>query len=87
MKSEVKKLFSTSSLGANFYIYQLPEDLGMRKILTHGIRMQKNPQMEFKSTRIIELCGSKVQLTHPHGNFTNVVTNPEIVYTKFKINC
>ena len=27
-----------------FSIYQLPEDLGMRKILAHGIRMQKNPQ-------------------------------------------
>ena len=41
---EVKYLFPTSSLGAIFYIYQLPEGLKMRKILAHGIRMQKNPQ-------------------------------------------
>ena len=39
MKLKVKYLFPTSSSGANFYIYQLPESLGMRKILAHGIRM------------------------------------------------
>ena len=44
MKLEVKYLFPTSSSGANFYIYQLHEGLGMRKILAHGIRMQNNPQ-------------------------------------------
>ena len=43
-KLEVKYLVPASSSGANLYIYQLPEGLGMRKILTHGIRMQKNPQ-------------------------------------------
>ena len=40
MKLEVKYLFPTSSSGANFFIYELPEGLGMRKILAHGTRMQ-----------------------------------------------
>ena len=44
MKLEVKYLFPSSSSGANFYIYELPEGLLMRKILAHGTRMQKNPQ-------------------------------------------
>ena len=44
MKLEVKYLFPNSSSDANFYIFQLPEGLGTRKILAHGIRMQKNPQ-------------------------------------------
>ena len=44
MKLEVKYLFSNSVSSASFYIYQLPEGLGMSKILTHGIRMQKNPE-------------------------------------------
>ena len=44
MKLKVKYLFPTSSSGADFYIYQLPEGLGMSKVLAHGIRMQKNPQ-------------------------------------------
>ena len=43
MKLEVKYL-ATSSSGANLCNYQLPEGLGMRKKLSHGIRMQKNPQ-------------------------------------------
>ena len=41
MKLEVKYLFPTSSSGANFYIYQLYEGLGM---IAHGIRTQNNPQ-------------------------------------------
>ena len=44
MKLEVKCLFPNSSSGAKFYISQLPEGLIIRKILAHGIRMQKNPQ-------------------------------------------
>ena len=44
MKLKVKYIFPTSSSGANFYMYQLPEGLGMRKVLVHGIRMQKNSQ-------------------------------------------
>ena len=43
MKLEVKYLFPNSSSGANVYIYQLSEGLGMRKT-AHGIRMQKNSQ-------------------------------------------
>ena len=41
MKLEAEYLFSTSSSGANFYTYHLPEGLGMVKILAHGIKMQK----------------------------------------------
>ena len=44
MKFEVKFLFPTSSSGAHFYVYEMPEGLGMRKIWAHGTRMQKNPQ-------------------------------------------
>ena len=44
IKLEVKHIFLISNWGANIYNYQLPEDLGMRKILVHGICMQKNPQ-------------------------------------------
>ena len=90
MKLEVKYLYPNSSLGANFYIYQLPEGLEMRKILAHGIRMQKNPQnkrifSEFLRI-LIELCGSKVQLAPPHGNFISSVANPEIVYYEEDLN-
>ena len=73
MKLEVKYLFPTSSSGAKFYIYQMPEGLEMRKILAHGIRMQKNPRtME-------DICKSKVQLAPQQGNFISGVANPEIV--------
>ena len=44
MKLEGKYLFPTSPSGA-YFIYQLPEGLEMRKILTNGIRMQKNPHI------------------------------------------
>ena len=44
MKLEVKYLFPTSYSAANYCIYDLLEGLGMRKILPHGIRMQKNPE-------------------------------------------
>ena len=46
MKLEVKYLFRTSSSGANICIYQFPEGLEMRKILAHGIRIQKNPKIK-----------------------------------------
>ena len=39
MKLKVKYLFPTSSSAANFYIYGLPEGLGVRKILAGGARM------------------------------------------------
>ena len=44
MKLEVKYLFPPSSSGANFYIHQSPEGLGMRKTLAYDIRMHENPQ-------------------------------------------
>ena len=48
MKLEVKYLFPISFSGATFFIYELPEGLGMRKILANGTRMQKNPQNKEK---------------------------------------
>ena len=44
MKMEVKYFFPTSSSGINFYISKLPEGLGMRKILAHGIRIGNDPK-------------------------------------------
>ena len=41
MKLEVKYIFPTSISGANFYIYELPEGLGMKIIDAHGTSMQK----------------------------------------------
>ena len=37
----------------------------------------------------MELCGSKIQLAPPHGNFINGVANPEMVYMLllFQILC
>ena len=84
MELEVKYLFSTSSSRANFFIYQLPEDLRMKRILVYEIGMQKNPQTSRTfsgfSRILIELCGSKVQLALPHGNFSNSLAIPEIIY-------
>ena len=46
MKLEVKYIFPTSPPGgASNYIYKLPDGLGMRKILAHRTRIQKNPQI------------------------------------------
>ena len=39
MKLDVTYLFPTLCSDINFYIYQLPEGLGMRKMLAHGIRI------------------------------------------------
>ena len=44
MKLEVKYIFATSTPGVNNYIYKLPEDLGMRRILAHGTRIQISRQ-------------------------------------------
>ena len=52
MALEVKYIFPTFSSGANFYICQLSEGLGIRKILAHGIRMQKFPQTRADISRI-----------------------------------
>ena len=81
MKLEIKYIFSTSTSGANFYIYELPEGLEMRKILAHGTRMQKNPQAREDIFWIfMELCGSKVQHAPRDRNFINGITNSKIVY-------
>ena len=44
MKLKVKYILPTSNSDRKFYIYELPEGLRVRKTLTHGTRMQKNPQ-------------------------------------------
>ena len=44
MKLEVKYIFPTSTPGVNNYIHKLPEVPGMRRILAHATRIQKNPQ-------------------------------------------
>ena len=84
MKLQVKYLFPTSSLGANFYIHQLPEGLRMTYILAHGISMQKNLQPRenifWIFTDFHEIMGVQSQLAHPHGNSINGFANPEIVY-------
>ena len=43
MKLKVKYISPKSFSGANIFVCQLSEGLGMRKVLAHGIRMQKNP--------------------------------------------
>ena len=42
MKLNIKYLFPTLSSGVHFYVYKLPEGLGMKKILAYSISMQKN---------------------------------------------
>ena len=42
MKLKVKYIFPTLTSGVNFYIYKLPEGLGIKKKYAHGTRMQKN---------------------------------------------
>ena len=80
MKLEVKYLFLTSSLGANFYIYQLPEGLGMRKILTHCVTMPKIPQNKedifWIFTDFYEVVRVQSTTCTPHGNFISGVANP-----------
>ena len=44
MKLEVKYIFPTSTPDVNNYIYKLPEGLGMRRILAHDTRIEKNPR-------------------------------------------
>ena len=40
--------FPNSTSSANFCIYQLPENLGVRKLLAYSIRIQKNHKPEIK---------------------------------------
>ena len=55
MKLKLKNLFPNSSSETNVYIYQLPEGLGMREVLAHGISMQKNPQTREEISSMILL--------------------------------
>ena len=84
MKLEVKYLFPTSSSGLSFYIYQLHEGLGMRKILAHSIRMQKNPQTREDIFWIFTCFYGVMQvqsptLASPHKNIINGIANPKII--------
>ena len=81
---KVEYLFPTSSSGSNFYVYQLPEGLGIRKILAHSIRTQKNPQTRadifFIFTFSWSYVGPKSNL-YPTRKFHQWRrSNPEIIY-------
>ena len=84
MQLEVKYLLPTSFSGANFYIYELSEGLGIRKTV-HGITMQKNPQTRKKNFWIFMHVHGVMWVQSPtctsaHRNSINGVTNFEIVY-------
>ena len=73
MKLEIKYIFPTSTSGADFYIYELPEGLEMRKILGHT-RMQRNPQARGDIFWIfMELLGPKSNL-HPGTEISSVAS-------------
>ena len=67
-------LFPSSSSDGKFRIYQLPEGLGMRKILPHWLRMQKNPQsILWIFTDFQSYAGSKSKL-HPRTEISAMVS-------------
>ena len=73
-------------------LHDTEESMAIRKILAQDIRIKKNPQTKedtFWIVDFMELCGPKVQLAPPDGNFINGVANPEIVYMllRFQILC
>ena len=83
MKLEVKYIFPASSF-ADFYIYELPDEgLGMRKILAHGTRMQKNPQTKedifWIFTDFHEVMCVQSPTSPPYRNFVNGIANPKII--------
>ena len=92
MKLNVKYIFPTLSSVANIYIYQLPEGLGMKKILAHGIgckKIHKPGRTFFGFSQIfMELCGAKVQLSPLHGNFISgdVNTRNRILICGYHLN-
>ena len=67
--------------------------MGIRKILAHDIRMQKNPQTEENTFWIFTYFHGVMRVQSPtctpHGNSINGVVNPEIVYMLliFQILC
>ena len=62
-------------------LHDAKEAMKMRKILVYDIRMKKSRQNKGDAFWIfMDLCGSKVHLASPQGNFINGVTNPEMVY-------
>ena len=75
MRLEVKYLFPISSSGANFYIYQLPEGLRMRKIL--GCKRIHKPRWRFSVFSRILMT---FFITPLNKNFINGVANREIVH-------
>ena len=76
-----KYVFPNLFSGSNFYIYQFPEGLGMRKI-AHGIRMQNNSQTRTNIFWIFTDFHGVMRIQRsspPQGNFISGVANPEIV--------
>ena len=69
MKLEVKYFFPTSSSGAHFYIYQLPEGLEMRKILTHGIKMHFLDFHEFSWS-----CAGPMSNLYPRTELSSITS-------------
>ena len=84
MNLEVKYIFPTSTPDVNNYIYKLPEGLGMRRILAHDTRIEKNPRIRKGIFRIFtdfyRVCQSKVQHTAPDRNFINGIDALRVSY-------
>ena len=49
--------FPNSTSSANFCIYQLPENLGVRKLLAYSIRIQKNHKPGWTSSEVFFFYG------------------------------
>ena len=76
MKLKFKYIFPTSTSGANVYVCELPEGLGIRKI-AYGTRMLKNTQTRkdiFRLQIFKELGGSKIQVSklRPHTGVSSM---------------
>ena len=72
----MKYIFPTSTPGVNNYIYQLSEGLGIKRILAHVIRIQKNPQTRQDIFWILTdfhrvVVGAKSNL-HPHMEISSM---------------
>ena len=78
MKFEVKYLFPTSSSGAYFYIYEIPEGLGMKKIWAHGTTDAKesiNQGGHFPVSHGFSMsCAGPKSNLHPRINSGSILT-------------
>ena len=71
MNFEIEYIFPTLSSGTVFYIHQLSEGLGMRKILAYGIRMQKKPHIFWIFMDVHSYLGPKSNL-HPRMEISSM---------------